>query len=223
VKKTIYFFTALCLSLMLFAVEKSAAQGVGGDMLNEVPIWPVPAEMTIEEYKDANRRLSVGMTLMSVPFPGALHFYAGESKAGWKHVYAAGLGVASIIVGAALTDEKDNQWEKTDLEIVDITGANGEVERYEKIPVEDEGGVINYELNKLSHKTKGGGVAFIVLGAGLVVGQLVHDWIGGIKTIERKRDAVRYKYGKTAGYRVGMNPTMNIENGSLGAQLSLRL
>ena len=121
-KKTICFFSALHLSFMLFAVEKSAAQGVGGDMLNEVPIWPVPAEMTIEEYKDANRRLSVGMTLMSLPFPGALHFYAGESKAGWKHVYAAGLGVTSIIVGAALVDEKDNQWEKTDLEPVLFTG-----------------------------------------------------------------------------------------------------
>ena len=55
-----------------------------------------------------------------------------------------------------------------------------------------------------------------------MVGQLVHDWIGGIKTIERKRDAVRYKYGKSAGYRVSMNPVMNIEHGSLGAQLQLR-
>ena len=221
-KKTICFLAALPFSFTLFAAEESAAQGNGGGMLNEVPIWPVPAAMTLEEYRDANRRLSVGKALMSVPFPGALHFYAGESKAGWKHVYAAGLGVASIIVGAALTDEKDNQWEKTDLEIVDITGANGEVERYEKIPVEDEGGVITYRLNELNHKTKGGGVAFIVLGAGLVVGQFVHDWIGGIKTIERKRDAVRYKYGKSAGYRVSMNPVMNIEHGSFGAQLQLR-
>ena len=111
-KKTICFLAALHFSFTLFAVEESAAQGNGGDMLNEVPIWPVPAAMTLEEYRDANRRLGVGMALMSVPFPGALHFYAGERRAGWKHVCAAGLGVASIIVGAALTDEKDNQWKK---------------------------------------------------------------------------------------------------------------
>ena len=222
-KKTICFFAALHVSFMLFAVDESAALGTGGDMLNEVPIWPVPAEMTLEEYTDANRRLGVGLMLMSVPFPGALHFYAGEGKAGWKHVYAAGIGVASIIAGAAMMDEKDNAWEKTDFEIIDITGASGKVERYEKIPVEEEDGAVNYRLKELRRKNTGeGGVAFIVLGAGLIVGQLVHDWIGGIKTIERKRDAVRYKYGQSAGYKVSMSPTMNIERGSVGAQLSLR-
>ncbi|MEE2657114.1 MAG: hypothetical protein VX733_01340 [Candidatus Latescibacterota bacterium] len=221
-KKTIYFCVALHFSpFMLFAVEEPAVQS-GGDMLNEVPIWPVPAEMTLEEYKDANRRLSVGRALMAVPFPGALHFYAGERKAGWKHVYAAGIGVASMIVGAVMIDEKDNAWEETDFEIIDITGKSGKVERYEKIPVEEEDGAVNYRLEGLRRKSTGAGGAFIVLGAGLVVGQLVHDWIGGIKTIERKRDAVRYKYGKSAGYRVSMSPTMNIERGSLGAQLSLR-
>ena len=220
-KKTISFLAALHFSFMLFAVDESAAQGTGGDMLNEVPIWPVPAEMTLEEYTDANRRLGVGLMLMSVPFPGALHFYAGEGKAGWKHVYAAGIGVASIVLGAALVDEKDT-WEESDFEIIDVTGQSGKVERYEKIPVEEEGGALNYRLKELSRETKGGGAAFMVLGAGLVVGQLVHDWIGGIKTIERKRDAVRYKYGQSAGYRVSMNPTMNIERGRVGAQLSLR-
>ena len=67
---------------------------------------------------------------MSVPLPGALHFYDDEPRAGWMHAGAA-LGVASIIVGAAIVDEKDNAWKKTDLEIVDVMGANGTVERYE--------------------------------------------------------------------------------------------
>ena len=108
-KRIIGVFVALHFAFMLFGIEEPAAQmHGGGDMLNEVPIWPVPAEMTLEEYTDANRRLGVGLMLMSVPLPGALHFYAGESRAGWKHVGAAALGGASIILGAAMLDEKNS-------------------------------------------------------------------------------------------------------------------
>ena len=44
------------------------AQNNGGDPLNETPFYIVPADMTYEEYEDANRRLSVGLLLMSIPF-----------------------------------------------------------------------------------------------------------------------------------------------------------
>ncbi len=219
--KMIGIFAALYCAFMLFPIEEAAAQvNGGGDVLNEVPIWPVPAEMTLEEYTDANRRLGVGLALMSVPLPGALHFYAGESREGWMHVGAAVLGGASIVLGAAMIDEKENAWEKTDFEIVDVTGETGKVERYEKIPIEEQGGVFTYRLQRLDRKTEGAGAAFVALGVGLLVGQLLHDWIDGIKTIERKRDAVRYKYGKSSGYGLSVNP--NIERGSLGAKLSLR-
>lgn len=220
-KRTIGVFIALHFALMPFAAEESAAQvNGGGDVLNEVPIWPVPAEMTLEEYTDANRRLSVGMMLMSVPFPGALHFYAGESRAGWKHVGAAALGGVSIILGAAMLDEK-NAWEKSDYETIDVAGASGKIERYRKIPVEEEGGVFTYRLEKLNRKTEGAGMGFVALGAGVILGSILHDWLGGIKTIERKRDAVRYKYGKKAGYKLSLNPNVNIERGSVGAKLSV--
>jgi hypothetical protein len=208
------------LAIVLFVVE-SPAQARGEEMLNEVPIWPVPAEMTIEEYRDAHRRLGVGLVLMSVPLPGTLHFHAGESREGWMHVGAAVLGGASVVLGASMMDKKDNSWKKTNFEIVDITGVRGRVRRYEKIPIEEEGGVFTYRLRKLERKTKGGGAPFVVLGAGLVVGQLLHDWIDGIKTIERKRDAVRFKYGKSAGYKMSMRPAMDPENGGLGARFSL--
>lgn len=212
----------IALSICLPARESAAQMQSGGEMLNEVPIFPVPAEMTMEEYRDANRRLGVGIMLMSVPFPGAMHFYAGESRAGWKHVGAAALGTVSLIVGAAMLDDK-NTWKKSNFEVVDITGESGKVKRYEKIPIEQEDGVVTYRLEKLDRKTKGdGGGAFIALGAGLIVGQLIHDWIGGIKTIERKRDAVRYKYGKKAGYTFGLQPSIDIERGSVGAELSMR-
>ena len=221
-KKMSGIFAALYCVFMLFPAQESAAQANGGgDILNEVPIWPVPPAMTLEEYTDANRRLGVGLVLMSVPLPGTLHFYAGEKRAGWMHVGAAALGATSIVLGAALMDEKENAWKKTDFEIVDVTGESGKVERYKKIPVEEEGGVFTYRLKKLDRKTEGTGGVFIVLGAGLIVGQILHDWIDGIKTIERKRDAVRYKYGKSAGYKFSLNPNVDIERGSLGAQLSL--
>ena len=223
-KRTIGIFAPLLCILMLFPTEEAAAEQVngGGDVLNEVPIWPVPPGMTLEEYTDANRRLGVGLALMSVPLPGALHFYAGESREGWMHVGAAVLGSASIVLGADMIDEKENAWEKTDFEIVDIEGRSGEVVRYEKIPIEEEGGVFTYRLKKLDRRIEGAGAAFVALGAGLLVGQLLHDLIDGIRTIERKRDAVRYKYGKSAGYELSVNPNVNIERGSLGAQLALR-
>ena len=223
-KRTIGIFSPLLCILMLFPTEEAAAEQVnsGGDVLNEVPIWPVPPGMTLEEYTVANRRLGVGLALMSVPLPGALHFYAGESREGWMHVGAAVLGSASIVLGADMIDEKENAWEETDFEVVDVTGESGKVERYEKIPVEEEGGVFTYRLQKLERKVDGAGAAFVALGAGLLVGQLLHDLIDGIRTIERKRDAVRYKYGKSAGYELSVNPNVNIERGSLGAQLALR-
>ena len=221
-KKPNALITALYCTFTLLTLTESAAQGhSAGEVLNEVPIWPVPAEMTLEEYRDANRRLGVGLILMSVPIPGALHFYADERREGWMHVGAAVLGGASIILGAAMMDEKDNKWEKTDLQTVDVTGDNGTIERYEKIPIAEEGGVFTYRLKKLDRKMEGSGGAVIVLGAGLLIGQLLHDWIDGIKTIERKRDAVRFKYGKSAGYKVSLNPNVDVARRRVGAQLSL--
>ena len=136
------------------------------------------------------------------------------------HVGAAGLGLVSIIAGAAMLDEKDT-WKKSDYEVVDVVGQSGETKRYEKIPIEEEGAQRNYRLRELGHKMDGGGAAFVVLGAGLLVGQILHDWIDGINTIERKRDAVRCKYGKTAGYGLSLNPNVNVQRGTVGAQLSL--
>ena len=215
-------FTALCLVLTLFSIRETAADNGGGEMLNEVPLWPVPAEMTPEEYTDANRRLGVAFALMAVPIPGSLHFYAGDSREGWKHVGAAALGVASVVLGATMIDEKDT-WKSSDYEIVDIVGQSGEVRRYEKIPRLEEAGANTYRLRKLDHKSSGGaGGIFVVAGAGLIVGQLLHDWIDGIRTIERKRDAVRYKYGKSAARGLTLTPNADVQQGRLGADLSLR-
>lgn len=197
------------------------AQGTGGgDVLNEVPFYVVPADMTFEEYEDANRRLSIGLMLMAIPVPGALHFYANEKKEGWRHVGVAAAGLASIIAGIASIDEKDT-WPDTEFETVDFTGQDLTVRRYEKIPVEEEDGKITYRLRLLRHDTEGGGKFLILLGAGLIIGEIFHDWYDGIKTIEKKRNRVRFKYGKSSDFGFNLSPEIEPESGLLGAKLSL--
>lgn len=210
----------LCLLLVSYTTEPVAAENGGSEMLNEVPIWPVPAQMTREEYTDANRRLSVAFALMAVPIPGSLHFYAGDRREAWMHVGAAGLGLASVIAGAAMIDEKD-AWKSSDFEVVDIVGQSGETRRYAKIPREEENGATTYRLRKVEHKTSGGGGrVLVVAGVGLLVGQMLHDWIDGIRTIERKRDAVRYRYGKLRSF--SLRPEADLRDGRFGAAMALR-
>ena len=213
---------ALSLTLTLFGGGEAAAEiSSGGEMLNEVPLWPVPAEMTMAEYTDANRRLSVGFALMAVPIPGSLHFYAGDRREGWMHVGAAALGAASVVLGAAIMDEKD-AWKSSDYEIVDIVGQSGQTRRYEKVPIKEEASTNTYRLRRVHHKMSGGGGAVLVVaGVGLIVGQVLHDWIDGIRTIERKRDAVRFKYGKRAGDGLSLRSNADVQRGRFGAELAL--
>ena len=196
------------------------AQTSGGDVLNETPFYVVPADMTFEEYEDANRRLSVGLLLMSIPFPGSLHFYANERREAWWHVGIAAAGVLSIIAGAGASDEKE-EWPDSDFETIDITSQDGiTVRRYEKVPFEELSGDVNYELRLLRHE-RDGGTFLIILGAGLLVGQLIHDWYGGIRTIEKKRNRVRFKYGKTSNLGLNLLPQIDPANGLFGAKLSI--
>ena len=209
----------LILIISNLMTENLNAQSNGGDVLNETPFYVVPADMTFEEYEDANRRLSVGLLLMSIPFPGSLHFYANERREAWWHVGIATAGVLSIIAGAGASDEKET-WPESDYEIRDITGEDGTVRRYEKVPFEENFGNVNYELRLLRHEREGG-TFLIVLGAGLLIGQLIHDWYDGIRTIERKRNTVRFKYGKKSNLGLNLLPQIDPAIGLLGAKLSL--
>ena len=122
------------------------------------------------------------------------------------------------VIGIAISDEKDT-WPDTEFEIVNITGQDGTVRRYEKIPVEEESGTVNYDLRFLQHD-RGGGKYLILLGLGLFAGQLFHDWYDGVKTIERKRNNVRFKYGKNSDLGYNFSPQFDPTNRSLGATLS---
>ena len=215
-----YIFKMLLILIFLNLIpEFLYAQTGGGDVLNETPFYVVPADMTFEEYEDANRRLSVGLLLMSIPFPGSLHFYANERREAWLHVGVAAVGLLSIAIGAGSSKEKDT-WPESDYEIRDITGEDGTVRRYEKVPFEENFGNVNYELRLLRHD-RDGGTFLILLGAGLLAGQLIHDWYDGIRTIERKRNTVRFKYGKKSNLGLILLPQIDPANGLLGAKLSL--
>jgi len=209
-----------------FLPEIIYAQSNGGDVLNETPFYVVPADMTFEEYEDANRRLSVGLLLMSIPFPGSLHFYANERREAWKHVGVAAVGILSIAIGAGASDEKTT-WPASEFQTIDITGDDGTVRRYEKIPsgfdeeFENEFDSVNYELKLLRHD-RDGGEFLIVLGAGLLIGQLIHDWYDGIRTIEKKRNRVRFNYGKKSNLGFNLLPQIDPANGLLGAKLSIQ-
>ena len=215
---SVMILTFLCANLMPDLLH---AQNNGGDVLNETPFYVVPADMTFEEYEDANRRLSVGLLLMSIPFPGSLHFYANESREAWWHVGIATAGLASIIIGANASDEKET-WPDSDFQTIDIFNQDSTtVRRYEKIPLEEESGKVKYELRLLRHD-RDGGTFLIVLGAGLIVGQLIHDWYDGIRTIEKKRNRVRFKYGKSSDFGLNLIPQIDPANGLIGAQLSIK-
>ncbi len=99
-KYTAKSFSILTISLLFINLSLLNAQIVGGDILNEAPLMPVPEEMTFEEYRDMNRRLTVGLVLAAIPIPGVIHFYADEPKTGWRILGTAAGGVLGIAVGA---------------------------------------------------------------------------------------------------------------------------
>ena len=69
---------------------------IAQDVLTEPPLVPIPEEMTWEEYRDMNRRLSVGLALSAIPVPGMIHYYAGEPETGRRLLVTGLLGAASI-------------------------------------------------------------------------------------------------------------------------------
>ena len=186
--KIIIIITTLVLNTV-FSQGKIQTNPFGLDLLNENPIYPIPKEMTFEEYQDMNRRLEVGLLLAAIPIPGTIHNYAGEEKIAKKIRWIAAGGLASIIIGAISTKEGD--WEESQYETIDLND-----KRYEMIPLGSVGQDIEYKYVEL-HKASTGGANFLIpLGVGVLLVDYLYDYIHGIKIIENKRDKVRFKYGK---------------------------
>ena len=178
-----------------FIISSLNSQSVpGGDMLTETPLYPVPAEMTFEEYQDMNRRLTIGLALTSIPIPGIVHRYAGEKKKARRLFFIGAGGLGLMIAGASMMGEE--KWPESDYKLYKLNEGEDNEIRYEKIPINQVGDDIEYKLVPMHKQSDGSGGGLIILGALVLVGDIFYDWLHGWKMIVNKRDAVRYKYGQ---------------------------
>lgn len=210
-KRTIWSMIAVSILLSAFTAQPVSAQVQGGDLLNEAPLTKIPAEMTFEEYRDMNRRLTIGLALAAIPVPGMVHFYADEKKTGWLVLGTAAVGLGSILVGAVISDEGD--FPESDFDVLILNdGVKDKERRFEKIPIQTTDTETTYRLQEIHREVSGAGIALVVLGAAILIGDIAYDFIHGIKIIEGKRDRVRFKYGKLLSISIepdidlGMNP-----------------
>jgi len=181
------------------------------DILSETPINPIPKEMTFEEYQDMNRRLNVGLLLAAIPIPGTIHHYAGEKKIA-KNIRWVAAGSILAIIGGAISMKEDG-WRKSPYEIYIVNPGTDDEKRYQKMPIGETGGVIDYKYVELEKKYSG--ASFLIpLGIGVLIGDYLYDYIHGIRTIESKRDKVRFKYGKTLDF--SFIPTYDLKNKTAG-------
>jgi len=195
--------TSITFAAMVMISATASAQ-LWGESLSESPLTPIPAQMTLEEYKDMNRRLSVGLMLRAIPLPGIMHYYAGEPEIGKRLWRRSLLGVAAIIAGAAMLDSDENDFETSDFDVLILNEGNKKRERrYEQIPVEIEDGNTQFRLREIDRK--GGfmpGGPLIIAGVATIAYSLIYDFYKGIRVIEDKRDRVRHKYGAQLGMQM---------------------
>ena len=189
----------------------------GGDMLTETPLYPVPAEMTFEEYQDMNRRLTIGLALTSIPIPGIVHRYAGEKKKARRLFMIGAGGLGLVIAGASMMGEEE--WPESDYNLMILNAGEDNEIRYEKIPINQFGDDIEYKLIPMNKQRDGSGGGLIILGALVLVGDIFYDWLHGWKMIVNKRDAVRYKYGQQI--QVSVRPEVNLNTQSAGINFRL--
>ena len=144
----IFFFTAT-----LFSQSNQRSE-----ILSETPLYPVPENMTFEEYQDMNRRMSIGVGLAFIPIPGIVHRYAGEKELAKRLSYVSIGGFISL-VGSVLGNEEKKEWGASDYEILIINQGLDNETRFEKIPTEIIGDdSIKYKLNQVYKKvTHSGG------------------------------------------------------------------
>ena len=204
--------------LAFFIISSLNSQSVsGGDMLTETPLYPVPAEMTFEEYQDMNRRLTIGLALTSIPIPGIVHRYAGEKKKARRLFMIGAGGLGLMIAGASMMGEEE--WPESDYNLMILNAGEDNEIRYEKIPINQFGDDIEYKLIPMNKQRDGSGGGLIILGALVLVGDIFYDWLHGWKMIINKRDAVRYKYGQQI--QVSVRPEVNLNTQSAGINFRL--
>ena len=190
------------------------------DPLSETALYPVPKEMSFEEYQDMNRRMSQALLWSSIPIPGITHYYAGDVKKAKKLFYVGLSGFACIIAGASSL--KDAEW-PVHRDNYFIQNPDQENERwFEKIPVSvdiSESGeeIIHYKLKEFQKESAGGGGFLMLTGVVIILGDLVYDRIVGLRLIEQKRDKVRFKYGQKLNF--SFHPRIPLMKNGIGFSL----
>ena len=206
--------TTLIIILLLnigFSQNDNLTNRYINDILSETPINPIPKEMTFDEYQDMNRRVNMGLLLAAIPIPGTIHHYAGEKKIA-NNIRWVAAGSILAIIGGALSMKEDG-WRESPYEIYIENPGTDDEKRYQKIPIGETGGAIDYKYIELEKKYSG--ASFLIpLGIGVLIGDYLYDYIYGIRTIESKRDKVRFKYGKTLDF--SFTPTYDFKNKTAG-------
>ena len=190
------------------------------DPLSETPLYPIPKEMSFEEYQDMNRRMSHALLWSSIPIPGITHYYAGDVKKAKKLFYIGLGGFVCITVGALSLE--DAEWpENKDNYFIQNMGQENE-RWFEKIPTSvhiSESGeeLIHYDLKEIQKESAGRGGFLMLTGIAIILGDLVYDRIVGLRLIEQKRDKVRFKYGQNLN--LSFHPLISPVRSGIGLSL----
>ena len=214
------FFYVLFAHCLIFS--QTSDNFTNADPLSETPLYPIPEEMTFEEYEDMNRRLSQALLWSSIPLPGITHYYAGEIKMA-KRLFYVGMGGLACIIGGSLS-MSESTWPDYDenLHIIHNEGTDNE-RRYERLPVSMEGDVIHYDLKEIFKQSDGSGGGLVALGVVVLIGDFIFDRLKGLHLIEKKRNKVRYKYGQELKFTY--KPSLYFSNNlnGLGMELTFNL
>ena len=198
------------------------AQDFSADPLSETPLYPIPSEMTFEEYENMNRRLSQAFLWSSIPVPGSTHYYAGEKKIA-KRLFYIGMGGMACVIGGALS-MGESDWPKYNENIHIIHNSNNDNERrFEKIPVSIEGEIIHYNLKEIYKESGGDGGVLIATGVAIILVDFIYDRLKGLHLIEQKRNKVRYKYGKKLQFTYNPMLDFSSNQNQIGMKFNLDL
>ena len=192
------------------------------DPLSETPLYPIPSEMTFEEYQDMNRRLSQVLLWSYIPLPGITHYYVGEKEMA-KRLFYIGMGGLACVIGGSLS-MGESTWPdyNENIHIIHNRGTDDE-RRYERVPVIMEGDIIHYNLKEIHKQSDGDGGYLIALGIVIILSDFIYDRLKGLHLVEEKRNKVRYKYGQQL--QLTYKPTFYLSNNlnELGLKLNFDL
>ena len=203
-------------------VAQNSNNIANADPLSETPLYPIPSEMTFDEYQDMNRRLSQVLLWSYIPLPGITHYYVGEKEMA-KRLFYIGMGGLACVIGGSLS-MGESTWPdyNENIHIIHNRGTDDE-RRYERVPVIMEGDIIHYNLKEIHKQSDGDGGYFVALGIVIILSDFIYDRLKGLHLVEEKRNKVRYKYGQQL--QLTYKPTFYLSNNlnELGLKLNFDL